>query len=439
VFTFIPEPRLLDSPRRRPGLAPRPLPAYVAGGLPARAQVVVIGTGPAGIAVAGALWHAGVHDLVLLDPAERPCARFLDRVDAIGQRVLRSPYEHHPGVEGHRDCELLDFARLHWAELTQTERGEIRMAQSGHRSVVPLDVFEAYASHVAEIHDVPQRAWQATVRQTMPRGPGVDDEVDVVTDRGVLTARHVVLCLGEERRTAPSSWWAERPASVRYWDEPEQAQPTGRGSTSTASNGRTVVVGAGLTAAHVLTEALEHGRDVAWVMRAAQETYKCADVDATFFRPEGRATFARSTAEERVELTNRHRHASVMFEFRPLLNAAEADGRMIVHRNVDVTAVEAGRVRLSDGRSVHGDEIVLCLGTHARPGGGVLGAEFVGPGMWGDLDPRTLAYVRAPQVHAVGAAAGGVLGPAARNIDGHRVAAERIVRAVRADAAVVHG
>ena len=52
-------------------------------------------------------------------------------------------YQHHPGVEGFRDCELLDFARLHWSRLTAVERREVRMAQAGHRSVVPVAVFIA--------------------------------------------------------------------------------------------------------------------------------------------------------------------------------------------------------------------------------------------------------------------------------------------------------
>lgn len=109
---------------------------------------MIVGAGPAGIAVASALWHHGVHDVVLVDRVGRPAARFFGRIDLLGQRVLRSPYEHHPGTEGFRDCELLDFARLHWSQLTRTERREIRMAQAGHRSVVPVDVFEAFCDHL---------------------------------------------------------------------------------------------------------------------------------------------------------------------------------------------------------------------------------------------------------------------------------------------------
>ena len=118
MTTFVPHPRLLDSPRHRdwPRLPEPAPPARVT--TSATTDVVIVGAGPAGLAIATALWHVGVRDVVLVDRAGPPVARFLDRVDLLDQRVLRSPYEHHPGVEGYRDCELRDFARLHWSLLT---------------------------------------------------------------------------------------------------------------------------------------------------------------------------------------------------------------------------------------------------------------------------------------------------------------------------------
>jgi hypothetical protein len=68
----------------------------------------------------------------------------------------------------------------------------------------------------------------------------------------------------------------------------------------------------------------------------------------------------------------------------------------------------------------------MALGTQASAGADLLPPELTGArDGWPDLDEATLAYRRAPRVVAVGAAAGMVLGPAARNIDGHRVAAAR--------------
>ncbi|MGX7826127.1 FAD/NAD(P)-binding protein [Actinokineospora sp. 24-640] len=408
----MPEPHLLDSPRRRqwPGRVPaRP---HREDSPPGQVSVAVVGAGPAGLAVASALWHLGVPDVALLDAADRSCGRFFDRVDTLKQRVLRSPYEHHPGVEGYRDCELLDFARLHWGLLTAIERREVRMAQAGHRSVVPLDVFEAFCEHVADAHGVAERTWRTTVRAVDARADGVT----LSTDGGEVHARFAVLCLGEERRAAPEGWQGA------YWDEPIPDD-----------TGPLVVVGAGLSAAHLLADSLAAGRETHWVLRETQERYQCADVNASFFRPEGRARFQDTPWQRRLDLMAQHRRASVMWEFRPLLAAAEADGRLRVHRGTAVDAVDHGKVRLADGHVVTGDHVALCLGTTPSIGAGLLPDAVVDAvDGWPDLDPRTLSYARAPRVFAVGAAAAMALGPAARNIDGHRVATARVAGAVAA-------
>ncbi|MDT7801424.1 MAG: hypothetical protein QOI78_4857 [Actinomycetota bacterium] len=426
MIKFVPEPHLLDSPRGRdwPRLGVAGAPGR--GGAPGNsADVVIVGAGPAGLAVASALWHHGVRDVVVLDRDGRPCGRFFDRVDRLGQRVLRSPYEHHPGVEGYRDCELLDFARLHWSRLTDVERREIRMAQAGHRSVVPVDVFEAYCDHLVTSHHVAERTWQASVREVLPTA----EAVTVRANRFTVTAPHVVLCLGEERRPAPEAWWGggTPPRGVSYWDDPVPA-----------GGHRRIVVGAGLTAAHLLTASLEAGHEVHWVVRETEERYQCADVNSSFFRPEGRARFDGVDRAGRLELMGRHRRASIMFEFRPRLRQAEAEGRLVVHRGESVKEVGDGSsgvvCRLESGHLIEADSAVLALGTTPSIGGGLLPPDVVAErDGWPALDERTLGYTRAPRVSVVGAAAGLVLGPAARNIDGHRVATARVA------ASIAHG
>jgi glycine/D-amino acid oxidase-like deaminating enzyme len=424
LITFVPQPHLLDSPRGREW--PR-LPRAAATGRsaepPGTADVVIVGAGPAGRAVAAALWHRGVDDLVLLDRDPGPCKRFFGRIDVLGQRVLRSPYEHHPGVEGFRDCELMDFARLHWALLTPVERNEIRMAQAGHRSVVPVDVFEAYCEHLAASHHVTERCFRAEVDELRPVAGGVV----VRTGTGSIRARFVVLCAGEERTSAPADWFGPRgrPVNVSYWDEPVPD-----------SSGALVVVGAGLTAAHLVRFGLVAGREVHWVLRESRERYQCADVNSTFFRPEGRSRFGNVGWADRLELMRQYRRASIMFEFRPWFAAAEESGQLVMHRGRRVVRISAGSggrsaVAPADGRSVVGDAVKLAIGTTPVSGDAFLPAELVGMrDGWPDLDEHSLAYRRAPRVFAVGAAAGMVLGPAARNIDGHRFATARVAAVV---------
>jgi hypothetical protein len=197
-----------------------------------------------------------------------------------------------------------------------------------------------------------------------------------------------------------------------------------------------VVVGAGLSAAHLVANGLKEGRRVAWVFRTAAERYQCSDVNAAFFRAEGRARFDGVPWQTRLTRMRAERRASVMFEFRPLLRRAEASGQLAVYRGRAVSGLVSGtgdavEVRLADGPAVAGDYVVLALGTMSSTGADLLPAPLTGVrDGWPDLDEDTLAYRRTPRVLAVGAAAGMVLGPAARNIDGHRVAAARAAAAV---------
>ena len=429
MITFIPRPRLLASPRGRdwPLLPDARMPDDRPAAAPRTADVAIVGAGPAGMAVAAALWHRGVRDVVLLDRTGPPCRRFFARVDLLRQRVLRSPYEHHPGVEGYWDCELADFARLHWGLLTPDERREIRMSQAGHRSVVPVDVFEAFCRHVDASHRIGERTWRATVHGLRPSPGGVT----VVADGCEIEAAAAVLCLGEERRRAPRAWWGggSPPPGVSFWDEPVPPAD------------RLAVIGAGLTAAHLVRNALDDGARVHWIVRREAERYQCADVDSTFFRPEGRARFDSVAWDDRLALMRRYRRASVMYEFRPGLRQAEQDGRLTVYRGRAVTEVacapDGALVRLNDGGTISTDHVVLALGTTRSIGTGLLPDHAVGErNGWPDLHGATLGYRRAPRVFAVGAAAGMVLGPAARNIDGHRVATARVADAV---AQVVRG
>ncbi|MEU3051500.1 FAD-dependent oxidoreductase [Streptomyces sp. NPDC006984] len=415
MTVFVPPPELLTSPRGR-DITKRSRTAARVDAVPERADVVLVGGGLAALNLAATLWHAGVGEIVIVDREGRLGGRFFRRADTLRQRTLRSPYEHHPGAEGHRDCELLDFARLNWASLTSVERREVRMAQAGHRALVPLDIFEAYVDHVVDAHDLAERLWQGDVLEVLPGA----DEVVVRTTRGDITASSAVLCTGEER----AAWPGALPDRTQYWDEPTSPAET------------TVVVGAGLSGAHLVADDLANGAQVHWVLRKQNEHYQCADQNASFFRAEGRSRFHDTTWEERLELMSRHRIASVMFEFRPTLQKAEAEGRLTVHRGAEVTGLRTGGVVLADGSTVSGDRAVLALGTRPNVGSELLTADVVGlRDGWPDLDEATLAYRAAPRVHAIGAAACMVLGPAARNIDGHRIGVSRVAGSVLAQVA----
>jgi NADPH-dependent 2,4-dienoyl-CoA reductase/sulfur reductase-like enzyme len=117
-----------------------------------------------------------------------------------------------------------------------------------------------------------------------------------------------------------------------------------------------------------------------------------------------------------------------MFEFRPRFEEAAASGQLTLRRGLPISAIRAGSggrtsIVLGDGRTVVADQVKLAIGTTPMLGTQLMAPEFVGlRDGWPDLDERTLAYRNAPRVFAVG--------PAARNIDGHRFATARVAAAV---------
>ena len=221
-----------------------------------------------------------------------------------------------------------------------------------------------------------------------------------------------------------------RPA-CRYWDE---SGARGRAAGS--------VVGAGLTAAHLVTGALDAGREVHWVIRESGERYQCADVNSTFFRPEGRKRFDSVGWADRLDLMGRFRRASIMFEFRPRFERAEAERP--AHR--------APRPAVERIRAGIGGRTVVRLGERPgrrrRPRRARAGHHAVDRHR-AAAAPRSSARATAGRPWTSGrwpTAAGParvrwsarppgmVLGPAARNIDGHRVATARVAAAVAAGA-----
>lgn len=397
---FIPDPELLDSPRGRSALTASPHLNYSAPQISGTHQtkVLVIGAGLAGISMLAQLHHTDpetFEDTMVIDPHGAFARRFLDRTGAINQKTLRSPYEHHLGVHNRDECELIDFARFHWEHLTPIERGQVRVAQGGNRAVVPMDVFESHTDHVVGTHDMNKILRKGYVQKVTQEGSHY-----VATGEGFeIRAQNVVLCTGEARNDDHDyPGWKTVP-----WDETEAY----RGEAPVA------VSGAGLTAAYLLMELLSHNGSVHWVARS-EPRFQCSDVDARFFRPEGRHIFRTADRARQDEMLGIHRRSSVMFEFRPRLERARNSGQLTMHKSVDTLP--------------QGTDIITAHGT--KPELPAIDLELMDPMLEGRLPVDNWFCVREREprgLYAMGTHGVYAAGPAARNIDGIRYAAEVIV------------
>lgn len=406
---FTPDPVLLDSPRGRPQIldlgeieaaevAPRILGEEYA-------SVALIGGGLASVSVLTYLWHEKpslYKKAIVIDREGRFASRFFRRARMIGQRTLRSPYEHHLGTHNHGECELLDIARFNWENLTDFERGQVRMAQAGRRSVVPLDIFESHIMHVINLHDMNSLIRQGEVLSISRRANLYRIEGEGFN----LFASHVIICTGE-RRNDQHSYFGRK---VIKWDE-----------CLDVNDGSSIAVsGSGLTAAYLVSMFLERFNRVHWISRDGLR-YGCSDVDSKFFRPEGREEFRSANLATKREMLHKFRKPSIMFEFRPYLEEAISSGRILLHRddhNIDPSV----DIVLAHGTKPESPTILFSVKKKELPDGGI----FVD-------DKFRIPENRPGSCFAIGSHGAYAVGPAARNIDGIRYAAEVVCREIRED------
>lgn len=423
-MTFIPDPSALDSPR---GRYFGPTSGWPAATAPSECDTLVLGTGPVGLTVASMIVRELPQcRLAMIDPHPRPLARFERRIDAVGQSVLRSPYEHHTAPQGGDACELVDFARAGWDRLTLGERREVRLAQAGQRSVTPLDLFLAHARHVSAAWGLARRTIRGEAKQVAPSGGG---QIRIrLRDGSTIHARSVVVATGQPMR------------SVRAFlaDGAEHDLPEGMVADAFEDppvDGRhTIVVGGGLSAAQMAVRACRAGARVDWVCREPPR-FQCNDVDARFFRTEGRQFFLDRDKQARMHVLATHLRPSVMFELRPAIERFQESGHLRLHvghalRQVrvddEVAVTTTTEMRLVAPR------LIAALGL-GPPDLGLLGSQLARyPNGYPRLRDDTLESVSHPGVFVVGAGSAMSIGPAARNIDGGRHAASRVVAGLRA-------
>jgi hypothetical protein len=388
---------------------------------PARADIAVIGGGLAAIILGARLSQLGMLDqTVLLDPRPVLGARFFERLDRIQQPILRTPYGHHLAPAGGRCPDLLEFAQAVADCLTPPEREQIRLAREGRPSLVPVDVFQAHTRRIVDAYSLPPVHHRGLVRSVRPRR----GQFLLELASGRLLARNVIFATGEEPRRLEGARSILRAAwrfSTAILDDPDGDR----------DEGEVAVIGGGLTAAAIAVATARHGGHVSWVVRN-QERFARLDAKEEYFRTEGVARFTALDLRGRTRALFVERRASVIPEFQPLLAALEHEGKLTIHRHrviTDAREQDAGlRLRLSDGTTIDAARVVSAIGMRTCL------APSLSPSRccrWTahlpHLHDDTLEVVGVPGAFVIGASAQLSMGPAARAIQGMRMAADRIL------------
>lgn len=388
---------------------------------PASVELAIIGGGIIGCALACQAWHSlHLRDrMVILDTQEYLVQKLFDAIWKNGQRVMRSPYEHHIAPDG--DLQMVDLARLHAHLLTPLERQQITAALSGQRSVVPIDIFMAHTTHMIDIHHLRDFAYQFPV-QNLRREEHADGRNWIIqgSDGSTIRARVVVMATGSKQVVLDETL---NQALHLYKDRVQQGIPHIR------PHEQVLVVGSGLTAGHTIMKVVEAGAHPSWNIRG-EERYRCADFDTAYFRTEGIAYFRRQSLSEKIALLAEESRGSLMLEFIPLLNSLEEKGDMQVYRSTAIEKIMGNasgqlRVQFVSGATIIVDKIIVATGwlpEHTLLPGEVVPLDGKYP-----LLNDTLDIQGCENLFVAGVLGSLALGPAAKNIDGARLASEILV------------
>ena len=351
--------------------------------------------------------------LRVLDPHPAPLHAWRKRCAATGMTHLRSPGVHH--------LDMGPASLRRFAGRRRRPRGAFRQPYD----VPSLDLFRRHCDHLVHTHGLEGLRLQGSARGLELR----EDSVRVEVDSGGLEARRVVLALGPARPRWPE--WARDAAAA---GAPVQ-HAFGTAATEPPA-GELVVLGGGLSAAQVALR-LAEGRP-GRVTLLTRHDWRVAlfDADPTWIGT-GLRRFQQISCLERrrAQIRSARRAGSITPHDYHRFRRAERRGD--VRRQLGEVAswghVESElRLRLVGGEELRCAGVVLATGfCDEQPGSEWLRqpAEEAGLPCAPCGTPRVDKLLRwHPRLHLAGSLAELELGPAARNIVGARLAAERLSR-----------
>ena len=372
-------------------------------------HILVVGAGPAALSACVALARQQPElcrsdALRVIDPAGGWLATWHHQMASQRIAHLRSPVVHHPHPEPFAMLRRIDRVR------------DIRRPDG-----LDLPTVGAFARFCADLVDRHDLGGVVDRGQVVHARLAQHATLQLADGRTIL-ADHVVVATNPRRPVVPA-WVAGLPAGAVHHG--------GRLRGRDLEGRRVLVVGGGLSAAHLALGAAADGARVVLVARRAP-TVRRMDVDPRWLGHSRMGPFAALDARDRAAAVRRARGGGSMpaWSFRALRRAEGVD----LWAPDDVVEAVAGTGQVSvltaEGRTTSVDEVWLGTGGEVDPTRDpVLAAACrthpvpVHEGL-PDLEPD-LRWGTAP-VWVAGAAAALRLGPVAGNLYGHRHAGRRI-------------
>ncbi|MDX1384145.1 MAG: FAD/NAD(P)-binding protein [Thermoanaerobaculia bacterium] len=363
--------------------------------------------------------------VAVLDPHDRPLARFLECAAATGMGHLRSTVVHH------LDADPMSLRRF----ALRQPGADAHLMGPYQRPTV--EVFAAHCRELASRHGLDDLRLRGEARLIERR----NGSFRVDTSAGSLDARRVLLAIGgTEDLCLPG--WAEPAAAQGAWVR--HVFSPGFCREAVGPWRHLVVVGGGLsavqTALSLSRQAAAAGHGEVTLLARHPRRIHDFDTDSGWMGPKLERGFARIADRGRrrsVIVDARHR-GSTPREVAQRLRAEITAERLAERRGEVVEVrVEAASMRLTldDGDRLEADRVVLATGfRNGRPGGawlertiGALGLQYAACGY--PVVDESLCW--APGIYVTGPLAELEIGPAARNIHGARLAGKRVLAVAR--------
>ena len=173
-----------------------------------------------------------------------------------------------------------------------------------------------------------------------------------------------------------------------------------------------LIIGTGQTAAHIATEFINRGSKITIISEHDGFVYRCVDSTPHFFRPEGRSEYQKDCKSEKFIFPS-----SVMWEFKNKIDAAISRGQIdLIPKST--LRLENNTLSLTNRKDFDFelfDVIIPCFGIKPKI------PDFINPNYVLDQSCQV-----GDNLYIIGTLAKQVVGPSARNIEGHRIAIERV-------------
>lgn len=383
---------------------------------------LIIGGGIHGTFLAHALLHHGYAHASrtrILDPNSRLLAEWRRRADNCGMRYLRSPAAH---------ALVPDFtALLAWAARHGYDRDRHTIPPYARPS---LELFNAHAEDVVSSERLSSLHIAGRAVEIARSKQGWFVEID---DGSQIETKSVLLAPGRVPGLRRPSWAHRNDrAIVHVFDTAFDRRAAQRAS-------RPIVVGGGVTAAHLALRLADHGRPVRLIVRGELRVHQF-DSEPCYIGPACMRRFlATDDPGQRREILCEARYpGSVTPELARRLEDARRVGllEVVLDEIVEAARADADTIGLSGRRGRYrADLVVLATGFAPGPPGGRLRAGLASGAATGAPLPvdeegfpiPSASLEWAPGLYVTGALAEQELGPAAGNIVGAHNAAKRII------------